>query len=204
MIRLFHVSHKNSSGEGLFRDLFLHVAPGDLALVSGPSASGKSTLLRLIRGLEEPDSGTIRIGGGLSWCSPELSLIPDRTLKANILLVLRGRGLGAGYARAESQRVLDEAGLAGSGDLLPSALSSGERLRLLLILSVHPEPKALLVDDLDGSLRGDQASRARRGLVDLAGRGAAVLASTSRPEAWDGTPCRHWVLAEGQLKEEPL
>jgi len=63
VIRLFHITHKSASGEEILRDLFLHVAPGEVVLVSGSVASGKSTLLRIARGMTPPDKGTVVLGG---------------------------------------------------------------------------------------------------------------------------------------------
>lgn len=214
MIRLFHITHRASSGEEILKDLFLHVSEGEVVLVSGPVASGKSTLLRIARGLTSPDKGTVVLGGqvlhgqaapeALSWCSADLGFVPDRNMLSSVVLVLRARGFGSKSARKTALDILESAGLKGYGSRYPAALSSGERYRLLFALAHHPEPKAVLLDDPDAVLKGQQAQTLRMGVTEMAQKGAAVLVTTGAAEAWAHTPCRHLVLSHGRLEETAL
>jgi len=123
---------------------------------------------------------------------------------SSLVLVLRARGFGMKGAQKTALDILENAGLKGYGLRFPSALSSGERYRLLFSLAHHPEPEAVLLDDPDAVLKGEQAQDLRMGVTALAQKGAAVLVTTGLAEAWSKTPCRHLVLSKGRLEEKAL
>ena len=138
--------------------LDLSVSAGELLSVLGPSGSGKSTALRVIAGLELPDSGRVSIAGrevthaapgarDLAMVFQSFALFPHLTVAQNI-----GFGLAARRTPApERERRVQEAGEAlGIGALLgrrPSALSGGERQRVALARALARNPDVLLLDE---------------------------------------------------------
>lgn len=151
-------------------DLTLPIPDGHFIVLLGPSGCGKSTTLRMIAGLEEPDSGEIRIGGKLvngvppqrrdtAFVFQNYALYPHMTVAQNIGFPLKMRGLPAKDLR---RRVEEIGGLLGLGPLLeryPAQLSGGERQRVAVGRALVRNPAVFLFDEplsnLDAQLRGD-------------------------------------------------
>jgi iron(III) transport system ATP-binding protein len=141
-------------------DVSLAVEPGEIMAVVGESGCGKTTLLRLIAGLEFPDSGTIQIGGrtvsgGRTWLVPEkrgvgmvfqdFALFPHMTAVENIAYGLAG--LARADKRDRAAEMLDLVGLAGYEGRFPHQLSGGQQQRIALARALAPQPNLLLLDE---------------------------------------------------------
>ena len=156
-------------GRALLRGLTARVAPGDVLAVMGVSGSGKSSLLAWIAGtLGEP----FVAGGELRLDGQDLSTLPIQQRRIGLLfqddllfphMSVRDNLLFALPAGERTQRIaaadsaLNEAGLDGFGDRLPSSLSGGQRSRVSLLRALLAQPRALLLDEpfskLDTALR---------------------------------------------------
>lgn len=148
------------------RDLDLTIMPGEVVTLIGPSGCGKTTTLRLVAGLEQPDSGEIRLGGnsavrlptekrGVGFVFQDYALFPHLTVRANV-----GFGLHR-LPRSQRRGVIDQTlrmvGLTNLGDKLPRELSGGQQQRVALARALAPRPGVLLLDEpfsnLDPELR---------------------------------------------------
>jgi len=128
----------------------LKIAPGEFVAVVGRSGCGKSTLLRAIAGLERPDAGQVKVGGGghapeVRMMFQDARLLPWKTVLQNVALGIKG---GAARARA----ALDSVGLAGRAGDWPAVLSGGQRQRVALARALVHEPQLLLLDEPLGAL----------------------------------------------------
>ena len=150
------------------RGLSLDIADRELLVLLGPSGCGKTTALRMLAGLEEPDSGDIRIGGksvvGLEPKDRDVALVfqsyalyPHFSARDNIRYPLRVRGLSKAEQEAKVDRVAEMLGI---GHLLPrrpGQLSGGEQQRVALARAIVREPRVFLMDEplsnLDAKLR---------------------------------------------------
>lgn len=145
--------HFARAKEPAVADVDLVVDDGEVVLVTGPPASGKTTLLRLAAGLELPDKGQVVIAGARRE-DPEVALVfqnyaiyPNLSVRENVALPLRRR---ARQHEDASQTVDDVIGLLGLADLTrrqASALSTSERMRVALARSVVRRPDVLLMDE---------------------------------------------------------
>jgi sn-glycerol 3-phosphate transport system ATP-binding protein len=149
---------------------------GSLLVLLGPSGCGKSTTLRLIAGLEQPDSGTVMIGGTdvthltpaqrkIAMVFQSYALFPHLSVAENIVFGLRVRGVSRAERDARLKRVAGIMGLAQLLDRKPSQLSGGQRQRVALGRSIIAEARVCLMDEplsnLDAKLRHEMRTEIR-------------------------------------------
>jgi molybdate transport system ATP-binding protein len=158
--------------------------PPGLTVLFGPSGAGKTRLLRLIAGLDEPAEGRITYGErtfvdrsermtlpvhqrriGMVFQQPYL--LPHRTVEANVALTADGRTRHD--RRAAARRWLERTGAAPFADRRPHQLSGGQRQRVALARALAGRPQLLLLDEPFTALDLERRRRLRRlvrGLVD--------------------------------------
>src|SRR5579862_895307 len=149
------------------RRISLSVAAGEFLAIVGPSGCGKSTFLHLVAGLEEPSSGTVRIGGAkpeelvrqhrLGMAFQDSALLPWLSVRANLALPFKLAGRDVNRDRVQS--LLELVGLAGVERARPSQLSGGMRQRAAIARSLCLQPDVLLLDEPFGAL--DAVTRRR-------------------------------------------
>ncbi|MEB3068553.1 ABC transporter ATP-binding protein [[Mycobacterium] vasticus] len=147
-------------------ELNLAVRPGEILVLTGPSGCGKSTVLRALAGLLAPDHGRVLADGAVVRTTArdrgvvfqDNALLPWRTVRSNIDLALRLRGVPRAGRRAQADRWIAEVGLTGFGDYLPNSLSGGMRQRVQLARGLAGAPRAVMMDEPFGAL--DSATRA--------------------------------------------
>ena len=133
----------------------LDVAEGQVVSLIGPSGSGKSTVLRAIAGLHLPEAGTIDLGvhpKETGFLFQDDALLPWRTVRQNVSLGLRLRGVPRTSAREEAAGWLNRLGLSGFENRYPRQLSGGQRKRVALAQVLALRPRLLLMDEPFASL----------------------------------------------------
>jgi putative spermidine/putrescine transport system ATP-binding protein len=141
----------------------ISVPEGEFLTLLGPSGSGKTTMLMLIAGLLQPDSGELWIDGRLSTYMPpnkrdigmvfqNYALFPHMSIAENIGFPLRMRKIPDADIRKEVQRVLDIVQLPDVGDRRPSQLSGGQQQRIALARCMVYQPPVILMDEPLGAL----------------------------------------------------
>jgi len=144
-------------------DVTLQVRSGNLTALLGPSGGGKSTLLRIIAGLERPDSGTVEIEGEDSTDLPpqhrnvgfvfqHYAAFKHLSVFRNVAFGLEIRKVPKATIRARVYELLELVHLEQFADRLPSQLSGGQRQRMALARALAVEPKVLLLDEPFGAL----------------------------------------------------
>ncbi|MBA3736396.1 MAG: ABC transporter ATP-binding protein [Actinobacteria bacterium] len=133
---------------------------GRLGIV-GRSGVGKSTLLSLVAGLDDPDAGTVSVGGDgsaatrLARCAlmPQRDcLLPWRTALDNACLALENQGLSRAEARRRAASLFERFGLSGAQGLRPARLSGGMRQRVAFLRTLLADKEVLLLDEPFGAL----------------------------------------------------
>ena len=135
----------------------LDVRPGEVLAVVGRSGCGKTTLLRILAGLDRPSAGGVRfdgvpaqaLGGAARMMFQEPRLLPWKTVGQNVALGLRGDAPGRQALVAEA---LDQVGLASRARDWPALLSGGQRQRVALARALVGRPRLLLLDEPLGAL----------------------------------------------------
>jgi NitT/TauT family transport system ATP-binding protein len=130
----------------------LEVQVGELLCLVGASGCGKSTLLNLVAGLDAPSAGTIDRRGRVALMFQEAALFPWLTVRANVALALRLRGVPRQRRRAEADQLLHTVHLDGFGDKRPHELSGGMRQRVAIARAFAQEADLLLMDEPFGAL----------------------------------------------------
>src|SRR5690349_24313886 len=150
----------------------LSAAHDEVVAVVGPSGCGKTTLLELICGLQQPDSGRVRAAPAALMPQRDL-LLPWSTALDNAGLALRARGMSRAEARTIAAPWLERFGLAGFERTRPAQLSGGMRQRVSFLRSLLAGKPVLALDEPFASL--DAITR-----VEMQGWLAHVLASEPR------------------------
>jgi sulfate/thiosulfate transport system ATP-binding protein len=144
-------------------DVSLEVRDGSLTALLGPSGGGKSTLLRVIAGLETPDSGKVVIAGEDATTTPpqrrnvgfvfqHYAAFKHMTVRKNVAFGLTIRKRPQDEIDARVNQLLELVHLDGFADRYPSQLSGGQRQRMALARALAVQPRVLLLDEPFGAL----------------------------------------------------
>lgn len=156
------------AGERVLDGIDFQIADGEFVCLLGPSGCGKSTTLRLLGGLLQQDSGSVRVLGkrpGEAWSDlayvfQQPRLVPWRNVLSNVMLGMELRGVADRSERRERALVqLELAGLNADLRKYPGALSGGERQRVAIARALALDPRIILMDEPLSAL--DIATRRR-------------------------------------------
>jgi iron(III) transport system ATP-binding protein len=206
---------KHFGSERVIADLSLSVHRGEILTLLGPSGCGKTTTLRLVAGLERPDSGVVSLNGesvaddatftppeqrGVGVVFQEFALFPHLTAAENIAFGLQDEPDAVRDARVEE--MLDLVGLEAHRESYPDELSGGQQQRVALARSLAPEPEILLLDEpfsnLDVDLRVEMREEVRRILKDA---GVTAVSVTHDQEEALSISDRVAVMNDGHLEQ---
>ena len=167
-VNLEKVTKVYPNGKPAVLDLDLDVAEGELMVLVGPSGSGKTTALRMVAGLEDISSGTLRMGGkvvndlapkdrNVAMVFQSYALYPHMTVAENIGFSLKLRKVPKSEVKAKVKDAADLLGLTDYLDRKPSQLSGGQRQRVAMGRAIVREPSVFLMDEplsnLDAKMR---------------------------------------------------
>lgn len=154
---------KSFGGVKVLNGLSLSVKQGEFITLLGPSGCGKTTTLRIIAGLEKPDSGKVYLEGkdvtneepnrrNVNTVFQNYALFPHMTVEGNISYSLRLKRLDRAKIKKAVSEALELVQLEGYEKRMPSELSGGQRQRVAIARAVVNEPKVLLLDEPLGAL----------------------------------------------------
>lgn len=170
---------KSFGGRTVLRDLTFTAGPG-ITAVMAPSGTGKTTLLRILLGLERPDSGTVEglAGKRLTAVFQEDRLLEHLSAEGNLRFVL-----GRVYDPAAARALLDRLGLPDTGAQPVREFSGGMKRRLALARALLAPSDALALDEPFTGLDGDSRLRCLAAVERLAAGRVLLLASHSADDA---------------------
>jgi ABC-type nitrate/sulfonate/bicarbonate transport system ATPase subunit len=151
------------------------VRQNEVLAVVGPSGCGKSTLLELMAGLQEPDEGTVSVGGATDASERRAAcaympqrdlLLPWRDALSNAALALECQGVPRSQARRRAEPLFERFGLAEFEHARPAELSGGMRQRVAFLRTLLPGRQVLLLDEPFGALDSITRASMQRWLAD--------------------------------------
>jgi sulfate transport system ATP-binding protein len=154
---------KHFNGFTALNDVSVEIPSGSLTALLGPSGGGKTTLLRVIAGLEQPDSGRVEIDGveatalppqrrGVGFVFQHYAAFKHMTVERNVAFGLSIRKRPKDEIKARVKELLELVHLEKFAHRYPSQLSGGQRQRMALARALAVEPKVLLLDEPFGAL----------------------------------------------------
>ncbi|HEX9465084.1 MAG TPA: ABC transporter ATP-binding protein [Alphaproteobacteria bacterium] len=155
LTKVYPASHGASGRIHVLDDIGLRVPANQFVCLLGASGCGKTTLLRIVAGLTEADSGSITIqgrtvrgpGNDRSLVFQNYGLLPWRSVLGNVEFGLEVRGMGRRERREISRDYIRRVGLAGFEHHYPHQISGGMQQRVALARAFSKDPKILLMDE---------------------------------------------------------
>ncbi len=215
MLRYLNVVKEYPRSGTALHGVSFHLAKGEFAFLTGPSGSGKSSLLKLAYLEERPTKGEVRVAGQsanaarsrdvamlrrkLGVVFQDFRLLPDRSAEANVAFALEVTGAPPGAIRDRVARALAQVGLAAKGTSLPHELSGGEQQRVAIARALVNRPLLLLADEPTGNLDDRAARGVFQLLREINAGGTAVLMATHNSELVRRADLRVLELHRGRL-----
>jgi len=151
------------------RGVDVEIKEGEMIAIMGPSGCGKTTLLNVLSGIDEPNSGEVMIDGNpmysvsddkrtqmraenLGFIFQDFNLLPVLSAVENVELPLLLLGKSASESRKSALEALDSVGLADRSEHRPTELSGGQQQRVAIARAIVHHPKVILCDEPTGNL----------------------------------------------------
>lgn len=198
-----HIKNLSKSFDGfeVLRDINLQVRKGEVVSILGSSGSGKSTMLRCVNWLEQPDRGEIRIGGqrigvnedGTPMKAKDLqrmrgqtgmvfqsfNLWPHFTVLQNVMEVpVHVKGITKSKARTLAMDLLEKVGMHDKAHQYPHTLSGGQKQRVAIARVLAIEPEVILFDEPTSALDPERVGEVLNVMRDLSGEGYTMMVVT--------------------------
>ncbi|NDV49424.1 ATP-binding cassette domain-containing protein [Salipiger sp. PrR003] len=193
MIELDNVAYSYGGGE-LLSGLTLRLAPGSFHFLTGPSGTGKTTLLKLCYGALVPTAGHARLFGEdvrrmdrdaialsrrrIGVVHQDCQFLDHLSVAENVALPLTVAGEAGSDLEQNLIELMTWVGLKSRADALPPELSGGERQRAALARAVIMSPEVILADEPTGNVDWEMSQRLLRLLVELNRMGKTILIAT--------------------------
>ncbi|WP_462350641.1 amino acid ABC transporter ATP-binding protein [Fusobacterium varium] len=158
IIQVNNLSKQYLEGDVILKNINLGIEKGEVVSIIGPSGGGKSTLLRCLIGLEEIDSGDVKIPDKkkMGMVFQSFNLFPHKTAIQNIMesLIVVDK-MDKSEAKKIAYDLLEKVGLKDRADFYPKALSGGQKQRVAIARALARNPEVLLFDEPTSALDPD-------------------------------------------------
>jgi polar amino acid transport system ATP-binding protein len=184
---------KSFGATKVLKEINLEVRPGEVLVLIGASGSGKSTVLRIMAGLETADSGEVwvnevplhdvrrakEIRGHVGMVFQQFNLFPHKTALGNVTLALiKARKMSPADSRKRAMDVLDRVGLADRAEHYPSQLSGGQQQRVAIARALAVEPGIMFFDEATSALDPELVGEVTEVMRGLARDGMTMVVVT--------------------------
>lgn len=209
---------KQYSGNWVLKGVSLSLQKKDVAVIVGPSGTGKSTLLKCVNLLEKPCGGRIWLGNDeitapgtdpnrvrqrVGMVFQEFNLYNHLTALGNVTLALRVvKRMNKGEAEEKALSELDKVGMLNRVNAYPSQLSGGEKQRVAIARSLSMEPTLMLFDEPTSALDPELIGEVLEVMSNLASQGTTMLVVTHEMSFANRVANKMYFLEKGVVVEE--
>ncbi|MGO7835373.1 amino acid ABC transporter ATP-binding protein [Rhizobium johnstonii] len=198
-MQALHKSYGNGAIQVL-KGIDIEMKPGERVVVIGPSGGGKSTLLRVMMGLEQIDSGSVSFDGkpyiasesagrktqidtnvrrSIGMVFQHYTLFPHLNVIQNLVLApCKVRGEAKAKATARAQALLERFGLGAKSNAYPAQLSGGQKQRVAIARALMLDPKLMLFDEVTSALDPELVSEVEHVILQLAAQDMPMMIVT--------------------------
>ncbi|WP_010495328.1 sulfate/molybdate ABC transporter ATP-binding protein [Paenibacillus elgii] len=196
------------------KDVSFEIEKGKLIGLLGPSGGGKTTILRMLAGLEEPDSGDILFHGqkvnslppqarGIGFVFQSYALFRHMSVFDNIAFGLTVQKRSKAQIKQRVQELIELTGLAGLEKRLPNQLSGGQRQRVAFARAIAPEPQLLLLDEPFAAIDAKVRKELRTWLKEMIDRvGITTIFVTHDQEEAVEVADQIMIINQGRLEQQ--
>ncbi len=218
--RLVGVGHKYEAGPEIFKGITVNIEKGSFHFLTGPSGSGKSSLLRILYLGLKPTWGNIQLFGEdtlkvtasllpilrqkIGVVFQEFKLLDHLKVIDNVSLPLRVRGIESKRGQMHVQELLDWIGLGDCLQAYPPSLSGGQKQRVAIARAIITRPQLLLADEPTGNVDDDMAMKLLYLFEELNKMGTAVIIATHNQRILEKFPYSQLTIKEGSLLKLPM
>lgn len=213
------VSFSYDKESPVFRDVSFSLAAGSFHYLTGPSGTGKSSLIRLLYGAQSSYGGQIFVLGqdlrrlnedaiaelrrNIGVVFQDFLLLDHLSVLDNVAIPLRISGQSWSKARKIAQTILDWIGLAEQMNASPQTLSGGQKQRAVIARAVINRPKIILADEPTGNLDHENALKLLYLFEELNKQGTTILLATHNQDLLTSFPHERFHLEKGLLTPCP-
>lgn len=214
-IKFKDVEKTYKNGVNALYDLNLDIKKGDFIFVIGATASGKSTLIKMLYREEKPSKGEIYVGGinvakvknnkvyklrrKIGIVFQDYKLLPKLTAYENVAFALEIYGLPSDEIRKKVLKALDLVGLKSKSKSFPTQMSGGEQQRVAIARAIVNSPKLLICDEPTGNLDPDTSLEIMKVIEKINDLGTTVVMATHDRAMVEKMKKRVIVLEDGKL-----
>lgn len=174
MIRFTNVSKHFTTT--IFSNLSFEIEAGEMVALSGPSGVGKTTILRMIAGLESPSEGFLETAyERVGYIFQDFQLFPHLNVFDNLCIPFKNtnRKMTSIYQKAD--KLLEQFGIKHTSKQFPEQLSGGERQRVAIARCLMHDPKLILIDEATSSLDAERTEAFMEQLTSLNKQGVTIV-----------------------------
>lgn len=214
-IKFKDVEKTYKNGVNALYDLNLDIKKGEFIFVIGATASGKSTLIKMLYREEKPSKGEIFVGGinvakvknnkvyklrrKIGIVFQDYKLLPKLTAYENVAFALEIYGLPSDEIRKKVLKALDLVGLKAKSKSFPTQMSGGEQQRVAIARAIVNSPKLLICDEPTGNLDPDTSLEIMKVIEKINDLGTTVVMATHDRAMVEKMKKRVIVLEDGKL-----
>ena len=210
--------HKSFDALEVLKGVSMDVQRGEVVVIIGASGSGKSTFLKCLNRLEEPNRGRIfledveitdpktnlpKVRRNIGMIFQQFNLFPHMSAMQNVMegprTVLK---MSAEQARQKAGQLLDKVGLSDKLDVKPGQLSGGQQQRVAIARALAMEPKVMLFDEVTSALDPELVGEVLSVMKQLADEGMTMLVVTHEMQFGERVADRVVMFDEGVILEE--